>query len=574
MANVRMHLHQANDLLVKINNNLSAKNPDSYLEGEKEDLKYVSALMPLVQNELVTNNGNNPSPAFKDALTRLFAERERIINTQLCHTRNSSYPLNHVFMHLATYIDAQKRNSLLFPSVAINDIYFNDFNKLEIGEFIITDNKRQFIMLEDLVNSACERMLVQDRLYETVDEAGNTRPLSELELKRCGNVIRVIDSISKWFQSNHDSCSTLLAMLRDFMLRGDVAHGGEELNAGSEFNVGVIVFYEYYSTMPVASRERLRNFTDGDYRLGHVLDRLFRPADSNYREVRYCIQTLGRLLQGIISANAVELSGMHVGKEVILRNLIRTAKTMLCGHDLDANATAPGRIPGKRELSRLNPKLTFNENEYVVSFVTRKITDWQPFSAKIIVEGVKNGRVFVGSYYIIAKTGCTWPILPDIVQNTKGVFSKVKVFESYGYAQIPQLDSNGGLTISESANVNIKFDQVRELRESLSRSHQVPVENVIDMINSIKSDAEDTEFAYWIYGQNNLTAQQVDAVLADKKLSSLFIQFAAYGRFSIFGSGKDNCVTWCENQLSLAGCGESPVMDTAKAKPIMHVNWL
>lgn len=577
MAHSRTQLQQARDILLKILAHQSAKNPASFLPGEAEDLALAPELLRLINAEIAGFNQQAVNDGFKTALNAIFAGRwQRIANSLLCYTRNAAHPFNQALILLAAYLNPEKRNTTLMPTIADSDIFGYELNQLELGEFIIADNKRQFITLQGLANSACERMLEQnEQLYVTVNEEGQTRALSGNELQRCGRVITVINSIAGWYRShqgNHQlNFLSLLSTLRDRLLRGQVGHGGEELNAGRDANIGLANFYEYYTAMPEEDRRRLRAFRDGAYSLGTIFDRLFRPADANYREARFCIQTLGRLLEGIINVNADALSGLRVDQRQNLRNLINLVKTQLCGQDLAANPADPARVPNQRERSRVNSALTYNENEYVVSFIAPKSGFFVPAAAKIIVEGVKNGRIFVGSYYVTAKSGAGW--LPEQVSNTKGIITRVKAFESFGYAQIPQSDADGHLAISDGGNMALKFDQIEELRKSLSRSHCVPAENVMDMINSIKQDVAATEFAHWVYGQNNLTAQEVNAILVHNTLRSLFLPYEPFGKHSFFGSGKNNCVTWCEDKMTIAGCGKRSVMDDAKAKPVMHVNW-
>jgi hypothetical protein len=575
MSHTRTQLSQARDLLLKINHHLSLKNPASFLPGEATDLAEVSKLIRLVEVELTNYNEKAVNDDFKTGLVQFLKARwARIANTPLCYTLNQSHPFNVACILLATYMDPAGKNTLLMPTVAMTDIFGYEFNKLELGEFVLDDKHAGFITIEALVQSACSRMLESEsQLYVTTNEQGQTRPLTQAETSRCGRLIPIINSVEAWYRQHRGTCLDMLGALRNSLLRGDVAHGGVELDAGNDANVGIANFHEFYSAMNEEEQRQLRAFGDGTYTIGYVLNRLFRPADENFREVRYCIQSLGRLLQSIIEANAIELSGLSSGiNSRNLQNLIDITKAQLGGYDLTFNSDASLIPRNQRVRSKLNPELTFNENEYVVSYIAPKSSYFFPVSSKIIVEGVKNGRIFVGSYYSIAQTGKTWLLLPDQMQNTSGIFTKVKAFECYGYAQIPQTNRNGELNINDSGIARVKYDQITELRNSLSRSHQVPVQNVEDMIKSIKSDAMATDFAHWVYGNTpSLSPDQVDDILADDQRRSLYVPFERFGKYSFFGAGKNNYVTWCEDKLAIAGCGQSSCVDNVKAKPIMHV---
>lgn len=574
MSNTRTHLKKIKDLLDKIEQKRQLK--EIFLDHEAEDLSIVPVLIQLVGDEInhlnqFTNSNVVTPNAFEKKVTEFLHSRwQSISNTQLCYTQNMSYPLNQACVWLAEYLSSQEKNLLLMPTVMESDIFGYEFNELQLGEFIINDAKNRFITLEGLVQSACARMMNGEaQLYVTTDDNGREIPLSQTELSRFGNAIKLINAIQSWYQHHQSNLYNKLVNLRDCLLQGDAHHEGEELNAGSQANIGIADFYALYAMMSEEDKGQIRKLSDvtGQRTLGYVFDQLFRPAHQNYRNTSYCIAILGRMLQGIIEKNAVALSGMNVSEQFNLENLIKFVKSQLCREEIAPNNQNQNRR------SRVNPDLEFNEHEWVVSFIAPENT-MMSIQTKIIVEGIQNGKLFVGSYYAIAKTPSqTWSIIPAQLTNTAGIFSKIKVFESTGYAQIAQSDSNNHIIIDDNGKIAFKFDQISELRNSLSRSHQVPVENCIDMINSIKRDADNTNFANWIAPihkrQNEKAA--IDRIVSNRHLYSLFIPFERFGSESYFGTGKDNCVTWCERKLKIAGCGLNQSLDAIKAKPLTHV---
>lgn len=545
------------------------KAPNTFLEKEKEDIDTIQDLINIVNHEITHFRENKVSEHFASELKKYFAARFKVVaNSSICYTQNITYPLNVICAMLADYVNPEKKVSLLLPGVQEQDVLGNDINQMSFGEFILDDNKTRIMCMEDLVSSACSRILNDEKqLYAAFDEHGKEILLSPTELGRCGKIIPVLNSIRQMNKSNPGGFLEILGKLRDDLLRGDVSHGGQELDAGHDANVGIAHFYAIYCAMPENQKQRLRAFSEGTYNVGHILDRLFRPQDSSFESVRFCIEGLGRILESIIDENAVELSGITLD----IRTMLNAVKIMLSGNEL-SNDPGPLRQGSTRRASLLDPSLTFNENEFVISFIAPKSSVYIPKMSRIVVEGLINNKLFVGSYFIEATMGKTGRFMPDCFQNTSGFINKVNAFEFKGYAQIPMLNEQGQFILDHSDAPRLKFDQVAELKNSLSRSHQVPVQNVLDMIESINEDALKTNIATWAIGDiSQLSEEQVEALKTDVGRSGLFIPFERFGDRAFFGNNKHNCVTWCEAKLAVAGCGKNSPADIVKAKPLFHV---
>ena len=565
-VNQLMQIHQ---LLLKIEANKNLKDEQTLLPSEADDLTSLYDLTKLIEEEIRSCESDS-----KNKLKYFLEKRWRsIANGPLCYTKNPTYPVNTACILLANYIDPVNKNALLMPGIADFDIFGTAFNELELGEFIIDDEMKNFITLDSLIESACARLTNFERpLYVKLDNQGQTISITETELSRLGHIIKVIDTIANWYSTRRDNNNmfTILCDLRNCLLRGDVLHGGQEYNAGAIANVGIANFHAIYMLMDDDSKEQLRQFHDETYTVGSILDRLFRPAEANYEGTAYCIQILGGYLEDIIADNAEELSGLRADQLVNYETLLEIVKAQFRRDNL----TPPGANQRQQLLrSQINPELTLSEHEWVVSLIAPKGSYYLPTHTKIIVEGIKDNQLFVGSYYATAVTNSTWPVIPGCLQNTGGVFNKIKVFESRGYAKIPQLNAVGEPFIEPDGNVLIKYDLLHELQQSLSRSHQVPAQNAKDMIQQIKSEARDTDFANWISAAtlNDNHPETVDRITSSQSLFSLFIPYERFGSQSYLGTGKDNCVTWCERQLSVAGCGNSSAIDAVKAKPLTHV---
>lgn len=72
---------------------------------------------------------------------------------------------------------------------------------------------------------------------------------------------------------------------------------GSELNAGSEANLGILAFNDYWVALP--EQQKLAIFAETP-ELKNILGRLFRPDDVNYKEVRFCVELLANALDPII----------------------------------------------------------------------------------------------------------------------------------------------------------------------------------------------------------------------------------------------------------------------------------
>lgn len=592
MSHTREQLEKVHQLLNQIQDLRSLKT--NFLENEEQDLSTIPELITLIarriENDgslhsngerLTEENQRNLDNTFKENLKSFFQKRWALIaNGSLCYTRNINYPLNRACVLLAECVDLRNKNLILMPGVALeDDVYLVDLYKLEFGEFIIKDDKKGFIPIKDFLASTCTRLVkFEEPLYVT----NSFNPLSQGELERLGGIIGVINSIKKLYQqlyqrdlNGNGSVLSELYLFRDALKRGDVRHGGVNLNAGPPANEGITRFSIIYNGLSDQDRQRLRNFhgRSPNKTIGSIIDRCFRGVNENYMDVKYCIDSIGRELDEILMENenvAIVLSGMRVSQAQMAKSLINLVTSRLTV-DLtpdDANV---------ERTSQLNPSLSLSETNWVVSFIAPK----SPYNiggfnirtcSKIIVEGIKDGQLFVGTYYPIAQTKSTWRMIPGQLQNTAGIFSKIKIFESNGYAKIPQQDVNGEVVKNEEGDFSFKFDQLAELRNSLTRCHRVPVANARRMIKTIKEEGDQADLANWIVpvrvGQN--TAEFVDAL--DSRRFNLFKPFERFGASSWFGSGKDNCVTWCERMLAQAGIGESRNSDVAKAKPIMHAN--
>ena len=174
-------------------------------------------------------------------------------------------------------------------------------------------------------------------------------------------------------------------------------------------------------------------------------------------------------------------------------------------------------------LSQIEPSWEIREKSWVVSLLNSgsKIGG----HAVIVVEGIQNNRVWVGQYDITASAviETTTDIVQDSLGNTPGYIDQIRIFEGDKYG--------------------------RDYSNFSSKSWTADPEKVAHMITKIK---------------------EMQARLPDEKIP---FQKAGSKRWPYFGgNGGDNCVTWAEKQLAIAGVGNAAIKaDKIKASPAMHV---
>ncbi len=265
------------------------------------------------------------------ARTFLAARWEYTANQFFCPTLNTEYRLNSICVELARAIDPAQYLHLLMPTVVIEDIYGTALTDLSIGQFIIADNKTQFIAIDSLVTTAAARFIESEReLFITTTPEGEQRPLSEAENARLGGIgQRISAHLATINQRNlvRVNLYDQLIQLRNGLRAGDAHHFGEEYNAGSQANVAIAAFHAFFSNLTPDEQDEIRNVRENSgCTLGLVFDRIFRPArmpnSNSWTSTNYCIGILGRELEAIINCNREYLGGFTEAQTNIVRHIV------------------------------------------------------------------------------------------------------------------------------------------------------------------------------------------------------------------------------------------------------------
>jgi ankyrin repeat protein len=291
-------------------------------------------------------------------LKGILAKRwERIHETNMCYTSMPWNEVNKLCINIAKSIKGTDESisfyQLLMPSLQVLEtIRDTHIDNLKLGEFILSDNGNTFIPLAECLGDASVSDHGELRHQVMINNNFDMR-LSAHELQR----------VSK-YSTQAKACFAALALLNNsrihgrdlaseltrlmYALRGGGARGsGEEMNAGDAANLGIVAFKEYWDSLPETVQTGYYQQTQNmQNNLENCLGRLFRPNDSNYREVSYCVELIANRLEGLIplyQTNIKSLSDLKKGFEDKVSLLNPTHQQQLCQNFLS--------IPPKHILS-------------------------------------------------------------------------------------------------------------------------------------------------------------------------------------------------------------------------------
>lgn len=317
----------------------SASTINPLLFDEVADLIYS---LPKLKQIIRTYEENPGQDDWKHLARQFFAKRaELTMNTPLCITLNNEYRINKVCLILAEQIAPNAKFSILLPDVDPDDIVGNSFDDTEqtamgdgsqpikLGEFILADNKRQFIHLPTLVDHACTRITAMHPdvylLWDVTTQA--YRPLSENEKQRGNPIIPglfqlnelVIEKVHASQGANTFPIDLLdkLRELKHALQRGSTNRriGGEgaEYDSGEQGNIGIVAFMEYFNALPADIQRRIMHLQDRNHNsFAEFLRNVARESGTNYQSVRYCMGSSWRRLDEIIDDNASLLQGVSI----------------------------------------------------------------------------------------------------------------------------------------------------------------------------------------------------------------------------------------------------------------------
>ena len=302
------------DKLMKLRQQLNAFKPKNTLQS-----------LELFENRLTLNEMeacffDSGSDEINAHLMSFLSSRwERVCNSNICYTQQPGNLVNQLCFEIAkeiappasttSEIEALEPNTgpycLLMPSLENSeDVYGNNIHTLGLHEFVLADNARVFIPLAQCLHQASVSDEGQLRQIVAID--GTYPELTPSEIERVSHHSKqaheFYQAVVEYNQQRllGDDIGAKLSQLVVALRSGGSHSGrgsGSELNAGSEANVGILAFNDYW--VALSERQKLAIFTETP-ELQTILGRLFRPDDVNYKEVRFCVELIANALDPII----------------------------------------------------------------------------------------------------------------------------------------------------------------------------------------------------------------------------------------------------------------------------------
>jgi ankyrin repeat protein len=302
------------DKIMNLRQQLNAVKPEKILQS-----------LELFENQLTLDEmqacflNSKPDEINANLMSVLFSRWERVRHSNMCYTQQPGNLVNQLCFEIAkeiappastiAEIDALEPNTgpycLLMPSLENTvDVYGNNIHTLGLHEFVLSDNARVLIPLALCLHQAFVSATGQLRQIVAIDGDYPYLTLSEIE-RVSHHSIQAHEFYQAVVEYNQqrllgDDIGAKLSQLVVALRNGGSHSGrgsGSELNAGSEANLGILAFYNYWVALPEPTR--LAIFAETPI-LKTILGRLFRPDDVNYREVRFCVELIATALDPII----------------------------------------------------------------------------------------------------------------------------------------------------------------------------------------------------------------------------------------------------------------------------------
>lgn len=235
-------------------------------------------------------------------------------NTDLAPTL--SYHLPHTIACLTIAQEIEKivginRYKLLHPELIAMDYVatgtsLND-DSSELSSFMMSDDGKRIIEMQN-----CFTFAEQDGvLKHTSLVEGRVLPLTRTEVQRLTNFSQ--EARAYWeaitqkvnFETRGESFGAMLKNLITSLRQGGV-HGrglgrGEEHRAGSDANVGILNFAEWFTSLEPDEQATLNRLHVRDADFSDLYRRLTAPQ--NYSDTMYCVEIISAHLETILTAN-------------------------------------------------------------------------------------------------------------------------------------------------------------------------------------------------------------------------------------------------------------------------------
>lgn len=248
-------------------------------------------------------------------LSEKLAERwDRIQRGPLCYSRNNQLPMNTLCENLAAELSfcEDDKTKLLMPTVTLVNM-LEKLSDYSSGQFMITDDGMNFIIIKDAVDSVFERAVNRDpQVFVYFDAANNrTVEMTQNEIQRlflfAPFLQKSINEVHQLINKNPSSLRNELWKLRHGLKKGDASHAGSEEDAGAKANIAIAHFYhDVWSRFSAEQQQSLRaiHIEGRYYNFGEILDDLLKPeeaAKKQLMEVNLCVQIKGDMLSDLLN---------------------------------------------------------------------------------------------------------------------------------------------------------------------------------------------------------------------------------------------------------------------------------
>lgn len=279
---------------------------------------------------------------FKNALIEIIGSRwSDLQNSQNSYIHDNISSLNVKFIDLATAIDSDRRYHILMPTLTIetdpNNIAIKD---LQLGQFVLTSDKKYFIPLESLFVNMISR-IDQGECNKPIfpysvayfDHRKNAMSvtedfLSEAEVKEIFVLVpqapRFLATAEKRLAAQKMTALKAFQELRAALRRGDISEGKDlyDFDAGADSMSAVSNFKQWLESLQSEQRsiiENLQDFREVKNRLFKTLDQvLLEKARNNLNGNPHdCINQIGYIVDRIIERDKEVLSKIICGKGLV-----------------------------------------------------------------------------------------------------------------------------------------------------------------------------------------------------------------------------------------------------------------
>jgi hypothetical protein len=300
-------------------------NDDERLEAEHFKNKLTDILASVLPEDPASLA--NTLTDLENNLTALLKQRwEDIQESSLVYTHNTQSVINQVCYQLAAEIDPNHIYKLLMSSIENEeDGYGQNINELKFGQFILTDDKKNFIALKPLFDNAIHRVNQQETdkslfsyLISLPDIGGRETLLTPSEQKSVTALLPKTTSFCALANERlrADALTALgaFSQLNRGLIKGDKSNGGDEYNAGKNANEAIVDFMMWFNDLEEAQQQELKKLSAVEpysdrYTFANLLNRLVRPEvdaiwnGAHRPAVIYCVQITGRSLGNLIWTN-------------------------------------------------------------------------------------------------------------------------------------------------------------------------------------------------------------------------------------------------------------------------------